>query len=222
MPFLIDAPITSVVIAGAGGFGLEVFDYLQTDAAQGGPAIAGFIDDTPGLRLADNIGVPLLGDIASFRPAPGQVVVVAIGSVKGRKAVLSRLWGNGAVTPPYCAAGAILSPGAQLSRGVLVCPLSIIARDARLGEGVVVNVHCSVGHGAQVGSHSILSPYAALNGDASVGSDCFLGTRATIYPRIHIGDACIVDSHTGVRAHAGAKQMISSRGPYQVSALRMA
>jgi sugar O-acyltransferase (sialic acid O-acetyltransferase NeuD family) len=221
MPFLSDAHITSVVIAGAGGFGLEVFDYLQNDAALGGPRVAGFIDDTAGLQIPDGIDKPLLGDIGSFRAAPGQVVVVAIGSVKGRKAVLSRLWANGVPTPAFIAAPAVLSPGAVVERGVVVCPYTIISRNARLGEGAMVNVHCSIGHGALVGDYSVLCPYSALNGDASIGKECFLGTRATIYPRIQLGDHCVVDTHAGVRASAGEKKMISSRGTYQVSALRV-
>lgn len=221
MPILSDYPISSVVIAGAGGFGLELFDYLDENAMQGGPAVTGFIDDTPGLCIPNGINRPLLGDIGGFRPQPGQVVVVAIGSVKGRMAVLSKLWGNGVQTPTFIASSAIVSPAAKFGNAAVVCPFSIINRNAQIGVGAVVNVHCSIGHGASVGDYAILSPYAALNGDAAIGNRCFLGSRATIYPRICIGDECVVDSHTGVRAHAGEKKIISSRGSYQVNALRV-
>ena len=220
MPFLSDEPIFSVVIAGAGGFGLEVFDYVETFARRGGPAVAGFIDDTAGGRVPPGIDRPHLGKIDDFRPEPGQVAVVAIGSVSGRQDVLSRLWKNGVRTPAFVAELAMVSPAAKLGKGVVVCPFSIINRNARLGDGVVVNVHCSVAHGASAGDFSVLSPYAALNGDAAVGRGCFLGTRATIYPRIRIGDGCVVDSHAGVRADAGDRRMISSRGAYSDSALR--
>jgi len=220
MPILSDYPISSVVIAGVGGFGLELFDYLEENATQGGPVVAGFIDDTPGISVPEGIDRPLLGDIGGFSPRPGQVVVVAIGSVKGRMAVLSKLWGNGVHTPAFISSSAMVSPGAELGNAVVACPFSIINRNAQLGIGVVINVHCSVGHGASIGDYTVLSPYAALNGDAAVGGRCFLGTRATIYPRIRIGDDCIVDSHTGVRANVGEKKIISSRSPYQVNALR--
>lgn len=216
-----DYPVSSVVIAGAGGFGLELFDYLVDAARQGGPAVAGFIDDAPDVLIPEDIDCRFLGKIDRFRPQPGQAVIVAIGSVKSRRDVLNRLWKNGVQTPAFVSSCAIVSPAASLGRGVVVCPFSIINHNARLEDGVVVNVYCSVGHGASVGAYSVLSPYAALNGDAVAGSGCFLGTRATIYPRIRIGDECIIDSHTGVRADASSRKMISSRGTYQVSELRI-
>lgn len=221
MGFLGGAEVASVVIAGAGGFGLEVLDYLEEQARAGGPPVAGFIDDTPGAPLPEGAAVPHLGTIDNFRPAPGQVVVVAIGAVIGRRAVLERLWRNGVRTPPFVALSAMVSPSAVLGEGVVVCPFTIVNRNARVGAGAMINVHCTVAHGASVGAHSILSPYSTLNGDASVGEGCFLGTRATVYPRVQIGDGCIVDTHAGVRADAPARQMISSRGRYLVNRLRL-
>lgn len=221
MPLIHSSPISSVVIAGAGGFGLELFDYLQEEAIQGGVPVAGFIDDTPGGMVPDGIDVPHLGTIGDFRAAPGQVVVVAIGSVKGRRIVLEKLAANSIATPAYVHPSAIVSPAAKIGAAVLICPYTIVNRNAGMEEASVANVHCSIGHGARVGAFSVLSPFAALNGDAVIGTGCFLGTRATIYPRISIGDDCIVDSHTGVRMNAEARHLISSRGTYQVSALRI-
>ncbi|AGW92514.1 MULTISPECIES: acetyltransferase [Cupriavidus] len=220
MPLLHPEPVSSVVIAGAGGFALEIFDYLYEESLAGGPAVAGFIDDAPG-KVPDGVPLPHLSSVADFRAAPGQVVVVAIGMVRARRAVSMRLAGNGVALPAYVHGAAIVSRHARLGTGVLVCPLGIINRNAMMEDGTLAGVHCSVGHGARVGAYSILSPFAALNGDASVGEGCFLGTRATIYPRIHIGRECVVDSHCGVRANAPERQMISSRGTYQVNPLRL-
>ncbi|MEJ2793811.1 acetyltransferase [Iodobacter sp. LRB] len=221
MPFISEDPIFSVVIAGAGGFGLEIFDYINEEIKNGGPAIAGFIDDTPGGKIPEGIDLPCLGTIGDFKPEPGQIVIVALGSAKGRRIVLEKLWANQVKTPAYYHSSAVLSPAAKLNRGVVVCPFSIVNRNAILDKGSVLNVHCSVGHGAFVGAYSVLSPYAALNGDAKIGSACFLGTRATIYPRVSIGDDCIVDTNTGVRSNTENKKMITSRGDYKVLNIRV-
>ncbi|GLQ88539.1 acetyltransferase [Dyella flagellata] len=220
MPLLYDTKISSVVIAGAGGFALEMFDYLNNEAMLGAPRVAGFIDDTPGGRPPTGVDAPHLGPISNFRPEPGQVVVVAIGSVKGRQAVTQMLWGNGIVIPAYIHSTAIISPAAKIEHGSIVCPMSIVNRNAALGIGSLLNVHGSIGHGARTGEFCVLSPYAALNGDATVGNRCFLGTRATIYPKISVEDDCVIDSHTGVRSNTPAGHIVSSRGTYQVSALR--
>ena len=221
MPIIHTTPISSVVIAGAGGFGLELYDYLKEEEQQGGPVVSGFLDDTPGGKVPEGIDLPHLGTTEAFRARAGQVVVVAIGSAKGRQAVLKRLADNSVPTPIYAHSTAIVSPAAKLGNAVLICPYTIINRNAKMAYGAVANVHCSIGHGALVGEYSILSPYAALNGDAEIGDRCFLGTRATIYPRVRIGDDCVVDTHTGVRANAIDKQLISSRGIYQVNTLRI-
>lgn len=220
MPLLHDSTISSVVIAGAGGFALEMFDYLNDEAMHGGPRVAGFIDDTPNGKPPTGVDAPHLGPIMDFRPTLGQVVVVAIGSVKGRQAVTQVLLGNDVVIPAYVHPTAIISLAATIEHGSIVCPMSIVNRNAILGLGSLLNVHGSIGHGARTGEFCILSPYAALNGDAVIGHRCFLGTRATIYPKISIEDDCVVDSHTGVRSNAPAGHIISSRGAYQVSALR--
>lgn len=60
---LTESKIRSVVIAGAGGFGREIFDYLIMPAKKGGPEVAGFIDDTPGSPVPPATHVPHLGPI---------------------------------------------------------------------------------------------------------------------------------------------------------------
>ncbi len=221
MPFITPEKASSVVIAGAGGFGLEILDYLEQEIYSTDITIAGFIDDNPLSIQSLNLDYPYLGSITDFQPSnEQQVVIVAIGSTKARPLVLQKLWNNGVVTPTYIHSTALVSPTAQLGRAVIVCPFSIVNRNAVVKDGTVINVHCSVGHGASIGSYSILSPYAAINGDASIGDNCFLGTRSTIYPQISIGDMCIVDSHTGVRTHAENRHMISSRGTYQSCRIR--
>ncbi|CAG2158749.1 DapH/DapD/GlmU-related protein [Cupriavidus numazuensis] len=221
MPLIHSSPISSVVIAGAGGFGIELYDYLNEEALRGGPAVAGFLVDPQwSTTIPEGIDKPYLGAIGDFRAESGQVAVVAIGTAQGRQSVLAQLSANGVATPTYVHGTAIVSPAARLGHGVIICPFSIVNRDAAMADGSVANVHCSIGHNASVGEYSILSPYAALNGYAAIGARCFLGTRATIYPRVHIGDDCIVDTHAGVRANTGDKVLISSRGTYQVSPLR--
>lgn len=219
--FLSSTPIESVVIVGTGGFSLEVFDYLDAHASAGGPPVVGFIDPREsGTCTPSGIDRPYLGSLSSFTPQPYQVAVVAIGSVLWRERAFQLLWERGVDTPAFVAQSTVVSPSALIGRGAIICPMSVVNRDASVGEGALVNVHGSVGHGAEVGAHAVLSPYAALNGNAVVGARCFLGTRATVYPGIRIGDGCVVDSHTGVRAAAEPRHMISSRGQYAVHALR--
>lgn len=220
MPFQSTAPCTSVVIAGAGGFALELYDYVAAEAASGGPRVRGFLLDPQYEFTATGVDVPVLGPIDEYGAREREAVLVAVGTPEARSAVHRRLAGRGAWLSAYVHPSAVVSPSARLGAGALICPFAIVNRNAVLGEGVLVNVHGSVGHGAAVGDFSVLSPYAALNGDTSIGALCFLGTRATINPRIRIGNRCVVDTHTAVRSATGDGQMISSRGTYRVDPRR--
>lgn len=220
MPLINALRVFSVVIAGAGGFAQEIFEYVEGEARRGGARVAGYIDDDPG-KVLDGIALPHLGTTWDFRPQDGQAVIVAIGSVDARREIIGRLTGRGVPVPTYVHGAAIVSDAAAIGPGSIVCPLAIINRGATLGAGVLANVHCSVGHGAGVGEYSVLSPGAILNGDAAVGARCFLGTRATIYPGVRIGDDCVVDSHTGVSTGTGDRKFITS-GSQQITVRRIA
>jgi sugar O-acyltransferase (sialic acid O-acetyltransferase NeuD family) len=217
---LVDAPgVSSIVIAGSGGLGLELYDYLQVEAPDGGPIVAGFIDDRPD-KVPDGVDVPYLGSIRQFRPAPRQAVMVAIGSPEARQTVLSWLLEHEIAVPTYVHATAVISPSSRLGIGVLIFPYTVISRNATVEDGVVTNVFCGIGHGSRVGACSVLSPYAVLNGDTAVGPGCFLGTRATLYPGVRIGAECTVDSHTGVSSSTKDRQFITS-GAYQITSRRI-
>ncbi len=222
MPFIaLPEGAKSVVIAGMGGFGLEIADYLRTESGVGGLRIAGVLADFQDERLLEAIQLPYLGTITDFRADADQVVIAAVGFPEGRRSVLERLWRNGNRTPAYFHGSCVISSTADIGYGSIVCPFSIVNSSTRLGRGTMLNVHCSVGHHATVGDFSVLCPYAAINGKAHIGNECFLGTRATIYPNITIGDRCIVDSHTGVKLPAEDAQVISMRGNYLVNRRRL-
>lgn len=219
MPLIHAPAVSSLVIAGAGGLGVELYDYLQAEALCGGPAVAGFIDDRPG-KVPEGIDLPHLGPICQFRPAPRQAVLVAIGSAQARQDVLSWLLRTGIDVPLYVHSTALVSPSACLGVGALIFPFTVVSRGAVVEDGVVANVFSGIGHGATVGACSVLSPHAVLNGNAAVGPRCFLGTRATLYPGVRIGAECVVDSHTGVSANAKDRQFITT-GTYQITSRRI-
>lgn len=221
MPFIDSLPAnTSVVIAGMGGFGQEVAGYLKEEALRGGFHVLGGLADYIDQATIDAIGIPYLGTITDYRPKENEVVIVAIGSVEGRKRVLERLWANQVPTPSYIHHSCFLAPTARIERGVIISPFSVINQHAHIREGAMINVHCTVAHGTTVGKFSVLCPYVAMNGNAVAGDECFLSTRATLYPHVAIGQGCVVDAHTGVRISAPDNQMITSRGKYKTTTIR--
>ncbi|QYY27671.1 MULTISPECIES: acetyltransferase [Cupriavidus] len=219
MPLITATSVASIVIAGAGGLGLELFDYLDREALDGGPPVVGFIDDTPG-KVPDGVNRPNLGPIRQFVAAPQQGVMVAIGSPAARQDVFRWLLQQRVMMPSYVHATALVSTSSRLGMAALIFPFTVVSRDATVEDGVVANAFCGIGHGASVGPCSVLSPHVVLNGNSSVGPGCFLGTRATLYPGVKIGAECTVDSHTGVSSNVKDRQFVTS-GAYQIASRRL-
>lgn len=207
--------ISKLILVGGGGFATEIADYILQDATDGGPYIAGVVDDFSTSNI-DVCGLPFLGRLSDITPSEDIAFVITAGTPRFRAEAAALVRHRGGQLASVIHSSAYIARDVEIGLGSIVCPFAIVNSGARLGDGVVLNVHTSVGHGASVGQFTVLSPYAALNGWASVGTRCFLGTRATIFPRISIGDQCTVDSHSFVKADIGDRMIVSVRGQYNV------
>jgi UDP-3-O-[3-hydroxymyristoyl] glucosamine N-acyltransferase len=209
-----------ILIAGGGGFGLELHGYIAADIAAGrlpDHELAGVLNDGEDCELLRKVpGTPYLGSIADYQPLPGDAVVIAQGSVAGRHKIGALMRERGARLLTYVHPSAWVSTSATLGEGVLVCPGSIVNAGAEVQDNVAINVLCSVGHGARIGPDSVLSPYCALSGDSELGACGFMGTRATLFPKVVLGRDCIVDAHSAVKQSTPDNKIISVRGQYLV------
>lgn len=200
-----------MIIVGAGGYFLELYEYIQNDINQGhlnNLIVKGVLDDK---KPVDTCGLPYLGPIGGYNIGADDIFILAIGNTLHRKVIFENLKTKGASFFTFIHSSALVSPSAELGDGVIVCPFSIVNAKAKVGHNVSVNVNVSVGHEAVVGDHCVLSPYSALNGAASLEHGGFLGTRATIFPRISVDAQCTIDSHTAVRRNIAAKQIVTEK-----------
>lgn len=204
----------NLILVGAGGFFLELYDYLQADAkALQQVHLKGVLDDAA--HCAQQL-LPHLGAVADYEPQADDVFLITIGNVQHRKRCYDLLKQKDAVFYTYVHPTAIVARSAELAEGCIVAPYSVINAKASVAANVAVNVHCSIGHESTIGFSSVLSPFAAVNGNAKVGELCFLGTRSTIFPGKSLADKGIVDSHSYVKSDAPEKSIVSLRGEYLV------
>ncbi len=212
-----------ILIAGGGGFGLEMYGYISADLAIAEPAepteptILGILNDSPDCEVLRKIPrATYLGSIQDYQPQTGDAVTIALGSAAARRKIAELLRGRGAHWLTYVHRTAWVADTATIGEGSIICPNSIVNASAHIEENVAVNVFCSVGHGARIGAHSVLSPYCSLSGDSVLGEGGFMGTRATLFPKVVLGSNSVVDAHTPVRQSAPDRKIISSRGQYVV------
>jgi UDP-3-O-[3-hydroxymyristoyl] glucosamine N-acyltransferase len=75
---------------------------------------------------------------------------------------------------------AIISPTAQLARGVAVGPYAVIEENVKVGEGTEIGAFCFLGRDAQVGAHCRLYPRVTLYSGAWLGDGVILHAGAVI------------------------------------------
>lgn len=209
-----------IIIAGGGGFGLELWSYVNQDIISGylpNCELIGLLNDDQDCELLRfNPSIVYKGSIKGYQCQSNEIVLIAVGSVVGRRKIAEQVKANGGKLFTYVHPSVIVAPTASIGNGSVICPNSIVNTGAVVGDNSAINVFCSIGHGAKIGADSVLSPYCALSGDSVLGSGSFMGTRATIFPKVRLGDACVVDAHTAVRQSADSAKIISSRGQYLV------
>lgn len=198
-----------LIFVGAGGFLLEVIEYVESSKnCPDDIRIKGFLDDNLG---KSHEGLTHLGSIDSYNIKENDVFIITIGNVSHRSKIFDLLKSKGATFYTLIHELAYVSPSAKIGEGSIVSPYSIVNAHADIGNNVAINVHCSVGHESRIGNSSVLSPYAAMNGNSELGAMSFLGTRSTIFPGKRLGDKCTVDSHSVVKVDVDDGMIVTSK-----------
>ena len=75
---------------------------------------------------------------------------------------------------------AVISPTAQLAKGVAVGPYAVIEENVKVGEGTEIGAFSFIGRDAQLGSHCRLYPRVTLYAGARLGDRVILHSGAVI------------------------------------------
>jgi sugar O-acyltransferase (sialic acid O-acetyltransferase NeuD family) len=187
-----------LVIVGGGGFGRELIEHA-TDAHEAGGclAVGGYLDDGgPDVLASLGYELPWIGRIADYRPEPGDLFVLGIGSPEGKRKVVAMLKDRGArfsqVIHPTC----LVTRRTTIGEGVVLGPYTGTGAQTCIGDFVTMNSYSGLGHDSRVGAFSTLSAHVDVMGHAVIGADVFVGSHASILPKVKIGD--------GARIGAGA------------------
>jgi sugar O-acyltransferase (sialic acid O-acetyltransferase NeuD family) len=178
---------TRLLIAGAGGFGRDIYELIRAGADRSGCLDVAFLDDRLFGRNTCELPAAVLGTIRDYRPNQEDSVLVAVNDPQRRKAVSELILKNGGRLYTFIHNTAIVARNSRIGNGCVLFPFTCVGPNATLDAGVVLNYYASIGHDANAGAYSVISPYATLNGNAKTGEGVFLGTHATINPGVSVG-----------------------------------
>jgi len=210
----------NIIIVGAGGFGREVFHWLQDwidfDAIRKCEfQIKGFFSLDDSELDGFDMPVEILGHENSYEVQQNDVFVMGIGQTARKRKVAQRLAELNAQLFTLIHPTAIVCPSAKIGKGVVVCPFATVSAHVELGDFVMLNAHASIGHDCVVGDYCVLSGYANLNGHVTLESEVFLGTRATVVASKTVGRQSRVSAHALVVSNVPQQTtVLSSAGRF--------
>jgi sugar O-acyltransferase (sialic acid O-acetyltransferase NeuD family) len=167
-----------LIIVGVSGFGLEVH-FL---AERLGKNIKGFLDDNKDVMGTTVLGVPVLGVVETWQAHRDCEFVVAIGSPRIRRIVVTKMQQAG--TPDFAT---LIDPCAvvrlervKLGKGSIVCAGAVFTTQIKVGEHGIVNINATIGHETTMGDFVTISPLAAVSGRVTLNSLVEVGTGACV------------------------------------------
>jgi sugar O-acyltransferase (sialic acid O-acetyltransferase NeuD family) len=186
-----------LVIAGAGGFGRELYFWaLDCHAAGTVPKPTAFIDDQ--VQALPGYDLERIGGIADYVPRPGDQFLVALGEPAKKRKVVEMLQARGARFARMIHPTATVVRTASIAEGVIMCAYSMAMPETRIDRFVTVLNFSGFGHDATAGEFTTLSSLVDVTGGVRIGADVMIGSGARLLPGITIGDGAMIGAGANV------------------------
>ncbi|CAI8271094.1 MAG: Putative acetyltransferase EpsM [Opitutia bacterium UBA7350] len=180
-------------IVGAGGFGREVFNWLEDLDANGKEwEVMGFLDDDLAALKDFDYPKSVVGSIKDHQPRPKEVYVCGIGSHDHKRVLCEALKAKGAKFISIVHPSVRIGRNVKLGDGVVLCPGVTLTCDIEVGAMSMINCHTSVGHDAKIGDWVTISANCDLTGCTEVSEGAFFGSGSRVIPGKKVGAASIV------------------------------
>lgn len=177
-----------IVIAGAGGFGRELLQWIK-DINEKTPTweILGFIDDN--LHALDGVetDAKVVGTIKDYIGKEDEEVALAFGSPELKRKIVSILKEKGAKFATVIHPTALLSPFAHYGEGFIMFPYSKLSCNSTVGDFVTL-LSTPIGHDNEIGDYTVISGGCNIVRNVKIGKDVFLAAGVCIAQDVVVGD----------------------------------
>jgi sugar O-acyltransferase (sialic acid O-acetyltransferase NeuD family) len=186
---------SKVVGLGAGGHARVIMDILRCNESY---EVMGFLDPKPELQGKSVLGAPVLGNdnlLPKLRGNGIRYFFLGLGSsgdTRPRQRLFELALEHGMKPINAVHPQAVISPSAELGKGITVMAGVVINACARLGVNVIVNTGAIIEHDCVIGDHVHIATGAQLASTVHVGDRTHIGLGASILQCINVGRNTIV------------------------------
>lgn len=186
-----------ILIAGSNnGQGRDVLDALLINDDT---ELIGILDDNyqDNSSVKEIFGVPVIGPVDAWKDylnnPPGETrFVLAIPDSKKRAQLGNEMLSRGAQFHSVIHKSAIISPRANLGKGLCILAGCVVAPNATLGEFTILNANCCVDHDCLLGQAVQFGPGVSLAGGVEIGDFVNVGVGVSMMPGVKVGKGAVV------------------------------
>lgn len=184
------------VIAGAGGFGREVYSYILNAFAS--DAVRGFLDDNPDALCEYGFKHKIISDFAGYKPLESDIVVFAVANPKIKKSIAEILKSRGAKFGSFIHPSAVLGLNVKISEGAVVAPFCVIGSNAEIGSFASINTSVNISSGAKIGAYSTVSSQCSVGENAILEEGAFMASSSILESGLNMFE----NSTLGINSYA--------------------
>jgi sugar O-acyltransferase (sialic acid O-acetyltransferase NeuD family) len=182
-----------MLIAGAGGHGIELLDVLEQSGYE--KPIAFFDDVIERESKLVFKKYPILFNVSEAKDwlRINNSFCLGVGKSYARKLLAEKLQKAGGKLVSVISKDARIGKHqVQFGDGLNIMTGAIITEDVTIGKGCLIHIYCSIHHNVQIGEYCELSPGCRILGNVQVGNEVSVGSNAVILPGLVIGDFAII------------------------------
>jgi len=170
------------VIFGSGGLAKEIIGYL-VEMYGDDHGIVAVVSSEPFNNSKYNQFV--VKDSIGIDEYPEAKYLLAVADPRTKRLIVEK---NADRWTSFIHSSAHVSPFAEIGKGCILTPQSIVAGDAVLGNFVFFNSNATVGHDSFIGDYTTLYPNTEVCGNCNIGKDCIFGIGAYVVPNVNLPD----------------------------------
>ncbi|GAB4285839.1 MAG: dTDP-4-amino-4,6-dideoxy-D-glucose acetyltransferase VioB [Marinilabiliales bacterium] len=181
-----------MVIAGAGGLGIEIMGFLILD---GYNKPICFYDDNKNRASILYNKFPVYhksDELITFFNKNGYNFITGIGNPRIREKLTKKIIGYGGKLTNAVSLRAAVFPYTDIPPGVIIQPGAALSHGIELSEGDAIHINCTIGHNTKLGKYVNIGPNVSVIGPVEICDYAYIGAHSTIMPGIKIGKQAII------------------------------